>query len=148
MKQIRVCLFCVGAYYPNFTVVQQAGKSVVSSCKLVWKICRDEAFLNLHSLLYHPYLVCICFGMPSTHLFTFLMFFKSCIYIYMKIAPFDSLVWGSLRLATKNGRGLTSSMLLPCSITIIIYINILRSVKPDTKLIQYCGGSGCIHVCM
>ena len=27
---------------------------------------------------HYPYLVCILFGMPSLHLFTFLMFFKSC----------------------------------------------------------------------
>ena len=31
------------------------------------------------SLLYYSYLVCILFGMPSLHPFTFLMFFKSCI---------------------------------------------------------------------
>ena len=37
-------------------------------------------FVNLHvpSLLCHSYLVCILFGMPSLHLFTFLMLFKSC----------------------------------------------------------------------
>ena len=35
-------------------------------------------FVNLPSPLYHPYLVCILFGMPSLHPFTFLMFFKSC----------------------------------------------------------------------
>ena len=28
--------------------------------------------------MHHLYLVCIFFGMPSLHLFTFLMFFKSC----------------------------------------------------------------------
>ena len=28
--------------------------------------------------MYHPYLVCKLFGMPSLHLFTFVMFFKSC----------------------------------------------------------------------
>ena len=28
--------------------------------------------------MHHLYLVCILFGMPSLHLFTFLMFFKSC----------------------------------------------------------------------
>ena len=37
-------------------------------------------FANLPSQLYHPYLVCILFGIPSLHPFTFLMFFKSCIY--------------------------------------------------------------------
>ena len=35
------------------------------------------------AFMHYPYLVCILFGMPSLHLFTFLMFFKSCIYIYM-----------------------------------------------------------------
>ena len=34
-------------------------------------------FVYLPSLLYHPYLVCIIFGIPSLHLFTFLF---SCIY--------------------------------------------------------------------
>ena len=29
--------------------------------------------------MHHLYLVCILFGMPSLHLFTFLMFFKSCV---------------------------------------------------------------------
>ena len=36
-------------------------------------------FVNLPSLLYHPYLVCILFGMPFLHPFIFLIFFKSCI---------------------------------------------------------------------
>ena len=27
------------------------------------------------AFMHHPYLVCILFGMPSLHLFTFLMFF-------------------------------------------------------------------------
>ena len=31
-------------------------------------------FVNLPSLLYHPYLVCTLFGMPSLHPFTFLIF--------------------------------------------------------------------------
>ena len=30
------------------------------------------------AFMHYPYLVCILFGMPSLHLFTFLMFFKSC----------------------------------------------------------------------
>ena len=29
------------------------------------------------AFMHYPYLVCILFGMPSLHLFTFLMFFKS-----------------------------------------------------------------------
>ena len=36
-------------------------------------------FVKLPLLLYHPYLVCMIYGMPSLHPFTFLMFFKSCI---------------------------------------------------------------------
>ena len=32
------------------------------------------------AFMHYPYLVCILFGMPSLHLFTFLMFFKSCVY--------------------------------------------------------------------
>ena len=47
--------------------------------------CENDAGMRLYililpSLLYHPYPVCILFGMPSLHPFTFLMFFKSCIY--------------------------------------------------------------------
>ena len=42
------------------------------------KTMHGLGFVNLPSLLYHPYLVCILFGMPSLHLFTFLMFLKSC----------------------------------------------------------------------
>ena len=34
----------------------------------------------LLSCMHHPYLVCILFGMPSLHLFTFSMFFISCTY--------------------------------------------------------------------
>ena len=30
------------------------------------------------AFMHYPYLVCILFGMPSLHLFTFLMFLKSC----------------------------------------------------------------------
>ena len=33
-----------------------------------------RSFVNLPSLLYHPYLVCTRFSMPSLHPFTFLMF--------------------------------------------------------------------------
>ena len=29
----------------------------------------------MFAFMHHPYLVCILFGMPSLHLFTFLMFF-------------------------------------------------------------------------
>ena len=35
--------------------------------------------MYIPSLLYHTYLVCILFGVPSLHPFTFLMFFISCI---------------------------------------------------------------------
>ena len=35
-------------------------------------------FVNLPSLLHHPYLVCTLFGMPSLHPFTFLMFLSLC----------------------------------------------------------------------
>ena len=47
------------------------------------KMMQGWGFVYLPSLLYHPYLVCILFGMPSLHL---LMFFKSCtIYISITI---------------------------------------------------------------
>ena len=32
------------------------------------------------AFIHHPYLVCILFGMPSLHLFTFLMFLLSCLF--------------------------------------------------------------------
>ena len=38
------------------------------------KAMQGCGFVNLPSLLYHPYLVCTLFGMPSLHPFTFLMF--------------------------------------------------------------------------
>ena len=41
------------------------------------------------AFMHYPYLVHILFGMPSLHLFTFLMFFKSCTYIIM--LPMESL---------------------------------------------------------
>ena len=44
-----------------------------------------EGFVNLPSLLYHPYLVCIPFGMPPLHPFTFLMFFKSCFCTFLML---------------------------------------------------------------
>ena len=42
--------------------------------------------------MHHLYLVCILFGMPSLHLFTFLMFFKSCIYIYQGVTHFNGVI--------------------------------------------------------
>ena len=33
--------------------------------------------------MHHPYLVCMLFGMPSLHLFTFLMFLFSCFYTFL-----------------------------------------------------------------
>ena len=38
------------------------------------KTMQGCGFVNLPSLLYHPYLVCTLFGMSSPHSFTFLMF--------------------------------------------------------------------------
>ena len=43
------------------------------------KTMQGWGFVYLPSLLYHPYLVFMLFGMPSLHLFTFVMFFKSCV---------------------------------------------------------------------
>ena len=51
----------------------------------VWKRCRDGALPLCWPLLlcYHPYLVCILFGMPSLHLFyIFNVFYFFYIYIY------------------------------------------------------------------
>ena len=44
------------------------------------KTMREWNFVNLPSLLYHPY---ILFGMPSLHPSPFVMFFKSCQFIWM-----------------------------------------------------------------
>ena len=38
-----------------------------------------KGIANSHSQLYHPYLACMLFGMPSIHPFTFLMFFFYCL---------------------------------------------------------------------
>ena len=43
-----------------------------STCKC--KKMQGQGFAYQPSLLYNPYLVCILVGMPSLHLFTFLMF--------------------------------------------------------------------------
>ena len=48
---------------------------------ILYARCRDGALptcMLTFAFMHHPYLVCILFGMPSLHLFTFLMFFKSC----------------------------------------------------------------------
>ena len=42
------------------------------------KMMQGWGFVKLPSLWYHPYLVCILFGMPSPHPFTFLMFLSLC----------------------------------------------------------------------
>ena len=47
-----------------FTLQLQANVKTMQGC----------GFVNFPSLLYHSYLVCTLFGMPSLHPFTFLMF--------------------------------------------------------------------------
>ena len=37
------------------------------------------------AFMHHPYLVCILFGMPSLHLFTFAMFLFSCFYTFLML---------------------------------------------------------------
>ena len=37
------------------------------------------------AFMHHPYLVCILFGMPSLHLFTFLMLLFSCFYTFLML---------------------------------------------------------------
>ena len=56
------------------------------------------------AFMHYPYLVCILFGMPSLHLFTFLMFFKSCYTSssssHLRIGgarPPQSVLWGGIR---------------------------------------------------
>ena len=44
-------------------------------------LCQYVTFAFMHP----PYLVCILFGMPSLHLFTFLMFFISCFYTFFGV---------------------------------------------------------------
>ena len=48
------------------------------------KKMQGQGFANTltFAFMHHPYLVCILFGMPSLHLFTFSMFFISCIMYY------------------------------------------------------------------
>ena len=49
-------------------------------------------------LCYHPYLVCILLGMPSLHLFKFLMFFISCfLYFFFDVNLSYSLIDLSLK---------------------------------------------------
>ena len=49
---------------------------------LVGKRCRDgDLYIYLTSLLYHPFLVCILFGMPFLHLFYMFLVDKSLIII-------------------------------------------------------------------
>ena len=52
----------------------------------MWKRCRDGEFLLCKPLLlcYHPSLVRIPFGMPSLHLFTFIMFLFFFHFLYIK----------------------------------------------------------------
>ena len=45
--------------------------AVTNQCQTNVKTMQGCGFVNL---LYHPYLVCTLFGMPSLHPFTFLMF--------------------------------------------------------------------------
>ena len=51
------------------------------------KTMQGCGFVNLPSLLYHPYLVCTLFGMPSLHPFTFLMFL-SLVYYSIDSKPY------------------------------------------------------------
>ena len=37
------------------------------------------------AFMHYPYLVCLLFGMPPLHLFTFLMFFKSCFCTFLML---------------------------------------------------------------
>ena len=41
------------------------------------------------AFMHHPYLVCILFGMPSLHLFTFLMFFIFLLFTGLPLDPAD-----------------------------------------------------------
>ena len=49
------------------------------------KRCRDRALQIYLHYYTHPYLVCILFGMPSLHPFTFSMFFKSCFCTFLML---------------------------------------------------------------
>ena len=62
-------------------------------------LCQYVTFAFMHS----PYLVRILFGMPSLHLFTFLMFFISCIY---RSVPQIRPPFCNLSLSTKRRGGL------------------------------------------
>ena len=73
---------------------------------LWWRKSEDRRFAHLpiymtFAFMHHPYLVCILFAChpynSSFYIFIFL-------YIYMKNSPFNTLVWGSLRLAPMKNR--------------------------------------------
>ena len=81
-------------------------------------------FVNLPSLLYHSYLVCIPFGMPSLHLFTFLMFFKSCIYTNIVILQ-------AVCFITATGLYLQYSQILRAYLNIRIIICLNTSIFLD-----------------
>ena len=97
------CLYC---WLPNITQASHrrqadnhhCGKNKALSLHLFTlqlktnvKTMQGWGFANLPSLLYHPYLLCILFGMPSLHPFTFLMF-KSC-KTYMQEATWYKKLW-------------------------------------------------------
>ena len=67
----------------GFTRRSFIGYYIFYSMKIYQRVgrCRNGATF---AFMHHPYLVCIVFGMPSLHLFTFLMFF-----IYLCINAMD-----------------------------------------------------------
>ena len=48
---------------------------MLSNCIVKKMQGQGFAYMLTFAFMHHPYLVCILFGMPSLHLFTFLMFF-------------------------------------------------------------------------
>ena len=75
---VLALLFHHGDLEPDCVEVSTRGGRVLSLH--LFTLCEEDAGIGLckfklPSLLYHPYLVYILFGMPSLHLFTFLMFF-------------------------------------------------------------------------
>ena len=51
------------------------------------------------AFMHHPYLVCILFGMPSLHLFTFLNVFYFLVYLWHKWFHFELWIGGGINLS-------------------------------------------------
>ena len=87
------------------------------------------------AFMHHPYLVCILFGMPFLHLFTFLMFFLflfSCIYIYIyRLTACEVGVFSYIYTVISQGTSLENT---PTSHAVNIYMYIYTVNSQGTSL--------------